>query len=233
MWNVEKPDRMVVMRTVLVLWMTAAAISSGLADEPRTGHRRHGHGGAGGVERSEADPFTRGEQRPDEVVELMVIVSGMTVADLGAGTGYFLSRLDAAVGERGRVLALDVDPELVAYMTDRAAREHLGAVEARVVEHDDPALDAASVDRVLVVDTWHHLPDRGAYARRLAAALRPGGAVVVVDLELDAPLGPPRDHRLEAEEVVEELEAGGLEARVVEEQLPYQYVVIARHPRSR
>jgi predicted methyltransferase len=205
------------------------------ADDPQT-PRHHGSHGTGGVERwlpvlEDADRDRW--QRPDEVVELMAIDRGMTVVDLGAGTGYFLSRLDAAVGESGRVLALDVDPELVSFMTDRAVRQGFEAVETREVAPDDPGLGERAVDRVLVVDTWHHLPDRVAYARRLAAALRPAGAVVVVDLELDAPIGPPRDHRLTAAEVIAELEAAGLVARVVDESLPYQYVVIAELPHGR
>jgi predicted methyltransferase len=220
------------MRAVFLLSAVVLASATAPADQPR----HSGHGGTGGVERwlpvlenSDRDAW----QRPDEVVALMTIEPGMTVADLGAGTGYFLARLDSAVGESGRVLALDVDPELVNFMADRAAREDLTAVEVRVVAPDDPGLESASVDRVLVVDTWHHLPDRGAYARRLAAALRPGGAVVVVDLELDAPIGPPRDHRLAAAVVQAELESAGLAARVVEESLPYQYVVLGELPSAR
>ncbi len=223
------------MRVALLLCLIVLA-SAAAADEPPARHGRHGHGGTGGVERwlpvledSDRDVW----QRPGEVVTLMAIAPGMTVVDLGAGTGYFLARLAAAVGETGRVLALDVDPDLVAYMGDRATREGLAAVEARVVAPDDPGLAPASVDRVLVVDTWHHLPGRVDYARRLAVALRPGGAVVVVDLELDAPMGPPRHHRLEAEEVVAELESAGFTARVVDEALPYQYVVIGELPRGR
>jgi len=223
------------MRAALLACLVAIAPATASADEPSTRLDRHGHGATGGVERwlpvledSDRDAW----QRPDEVVALMAIAPGMTVVDLGAGTGYFLARLATAVGEAGRVLALDVDAELVAFMTDRASREGLATVEARVVAPDDPGLERASVDRVLVVDTWHHLQDRERYARRLAEGLRPGGTVVVVDLELDAPMGPPRQHRLAAEDVVAELESADLTARVVDESLPYQYVVIGE-PRSR
>ena len=221
------------MRSALFACLVALAPATALSDEPPARHGGHAHGGTRGVERwlpvlEDADRDVW--QRPGEVVELMAIAPGMTVVDLGAGTGYFLPRLAVAVGEAGRVLALDVDPELVAFMTDRAARDGLVQVEARVVAADDPGLETASVDRVLVVNTWHHLPGRVAYARRLAAGLRTGGAVVVVDLELDAPLGPPRDHRLEAEDVVAELESAGFAARVADESLPYQYVVIGELP---
>lgn len=172
------------------------------------------------------DPARDAWQKPDEVVSLMDIRSGMTVVDLGAGTGYFLSRLSRAVGPNGWVLALDVEPDMVRYMKERAQKESL-PVRARLVAPDDPGLESASVDRVLVVDTWHHLPERTAYAQKLARGLKPGGAVVVVDFTLDSEHGPPRRHRLAAEQVISELTSGGLDAKVVEESLPDQYVVVA------
>ncbi len=165
-------------------------------------------------------------QRPDEVVSLLSITQGMTVADLGTGTGYFLARLSAAVGERGQVVALDVEPAMIEHVRQRAERENLPNVQARAVSASDPGLAAASVDRILIVDTWHHLADRRAYAAKLRQALRPGGAVLVVDFTLDSPHGPPASMRVPPETVREELEAAGLRAEIVAgEELPMQYVV--------
>ena len=177
------------------------------------------------------DDPTRGEwQKPEHVVALMEIAPGATVVDLGAGTGYFLPYLARAVGAEGKVLALDAEPNLVDHMTKRAAEEGLANVEARVVAPDDPGLAAGSVDRVLIVDTWHHIPDRAVYARRLAAALKPGGRILVVDFTPESDRGPAPEHKLSAEAVVAELVAGGLEARALAEELPDQYVVEARLP---
>jgi SAM-dependent methyltransferase len=100
-------------------------------------------------------------------------------------------------------------------------------VEPRLARPDDPSLEAGACDRVLIVDTWHHVADRAAYASKLARALRPGGLVVVVDFKRDAHHGPPPHHRLAPEDVVRELEAGGLAARMVDD-LPEQYIVVAR-----
>ena len=108
--------------------------------------------------------------------------------------------------------------------------EGLANVAARQVAQDDPGLTTASVDRVLIVDTWHHLPSRVAYGRRLAEALRSGGSVVVVDFTLESELGPPRSARLSAEQVVAELASAGMDARIVPEDLPEQYVVVATRP---
>jgi cyclopropane fatty-acyl-phospholipid synthase-like methyltransferase len=152
----------------------------------------------------------------------------MTVADVGAGTGYFLPYLARAVGPAGKVLALDIEQDMVRFMKERAAREGLANVAPAVVPIDDPQLPAGGVDRVLVVDTWHHIDHRGAYAARLRAGLAPGGAVFVVDFKLDAAHGPPREHRVAPEQVIAELAQGGLAAEVVATSLPEQYMVVGR-----
>ncbi len=166
-------------------------------------------------------------QRPDEVVAAMNIQPTMTVADIGAGTGYFLSRLSRAASE-GQVLALDVEPAMVAHMQTRAAEESLGNIEAREIAPDDPGLAAGSIDRVLIVNTWHHIGAREAYAAKLREALKPGGEVMIVDFNHDAPFGPPAHARIPPEQVIAELSAGGLVATAITESLPHQYIVIAR-----
>lgn len=165
-------------------------------------------------------------QKPEEVVEKLGVEKGMRVADLGAGTGFFLDYLSPAVGEEGEVLALDVSEPLVEHMRQRAAEARMENVTARVVEPDDPGLEAGSVDRILVVDVWHHISNRGDYAARLHEDLSPGGRVMVVDFTLESPEGPPKEHRLPPEAVAEELRAGGFEVEILEETLPRQYVVV-------
>jgi ubiquinone/menaquinone biosynthesis C-methylase UbiE len=167
-------------------------------------------------------------QRPDLVVKHMSLSEGMVVADVGAGTGYFLPHLSRAVGTSGKVLGLDIEPDMVRYMTERARREGLANVEARVVQTDDPTLAPASVDRVLIVDTWHHIGERTAYARKLAAGLKPAGEVYIVDFTMETRRGPPPAHRLTSASVIAELEAAGLTAELVAADLPDQYIVVAR-----
>lgn len=229
------------MRHPLTLCAAAALASCASQPTPHADHEHHHHHGhhhAGPVgHRFEDadqwaqvfdDPARDAWQMPAHVVERMAITPGMTVVDLGAGTGYFESHLARAVGDTGRVLALDVEDSMVQHITARAAREGWRGVTARRIGFDDPGLDAASVDRVLVVDTWHHIAEREAYARRLATALRPGGAVYVVDFTQETDKGPPPEHRVTAQQVVSELTAGGLAAEVVaDERLPDQYIVRA------
>lgn len=173
------------------------------------------------------DPARDSWQRPAEVIALLGPGPGHVVADIGAGTGYFVGHLSRAVGGAGQVHALDTAPPLVAHLADRAKRELWTNVVARQVAPDDPGLPTAGVDRILIVDTWHHLPDRPRYAARLAAALRPGGAIAIVDFTLDGPMGPPPSMRLSADVVIAELRAAGLSATVARESLPHQYVVLA------
>ena len=214
------------------LVVTGCASSEGEPPE-RAGHGPE-HAGAHHDLRRRAevldDPARDDWQRPREVVVALAVGEGMVVVDVGAGTGYFEVHLSRAVGPRGRVLALEVDPRLVTHMQQRFATAGLANVEARLVGLDDPELGAGTVDRVLVVDTWHHLTDRVAYARRLRQALAPGGLLAVVDYPTDARRGPPQELRLSEQAVLAELGAAGFAARVVAESLPDQYVVLGEVP---
>lgn len=173
------------------------------------------------------DPARDAWQKPDAVVDALGITPGMTVADIGAGTGYFEARLAAAVGPQGKVIAVDVEPDMVRYLGERAAREKTPNVEPRLGTPEDAGLAPASVDRILIVDTWHHVPARNAYVAKLVAALKPGGQIFVVDFTLETSKGPPRAHRIGPAVVVSELTQGGLRASVVDAGLPDQYIVKA------
>jgi ubiquinone/menaquinone biosynthesis C-methylase UbiE len=167
-------------------------------------------------------------QKPDDVVSLLQLWPGNVVADIGAGTGHFEPPLAKAVGAAGRVLALDVEPRMVTYLKRRVKKEGLGNVTVQKVAANDPGLAGGSVDRLLVVNTWHHLPQRAHYAAAMNRALRPGGFVVVVDFTAESPEGPPAHARLSPAMVMAELQAGGFSARTVGESLPLQYVVIGQ-----
>jgi SAM-dependent methyltransferase len=216
----------------LLLQLTACAGKNlpapGAAAAPAGDHFEHRFEDAEAWAKRFDDPARDGWQKPGDVIALMKVEPGQTAADIGAGTGYFLRHLSAAVGEKGRVLGLDIEPSMVEYMKRRAGREGLKNVEARVIPGDDPSLPAGGVDRVLIVNTWHHIPAREAYVKKLAAGLAPGGAVFVVDFTKASPEGPPAEHRLPPGKVAAELRAGGLATEVLEDKLPRQYVVIGR-----
>jgi predicted methyltransferase len=176
------------------------------------------------------DPKRDTWQKPREVVALLDARPGMVVADLGVGTGYFLPYLTAAVGRDGRVLALDTDRGMIERVENRMEQEALDQVEPRLVDPDDPGLAARSVDRILVVDTWHHISSRTDYARKLRAALRPGAQLLIVDFDMDSPMGPPAHMRLAPDTVLHELKTAGFETERLAESLPYQYAIVGRVP---
>ena len=215
-----------------------AAPSPAATSEPSHGehHHDHAHDEKAGyhMDFSEVERFARhfdgperdAWQKPAEIVRFLELGSGQVVADIGAGTGYFLQHLSKAVGRQGRVIALDVEPNMVEYMKQRSRQSALTNVEVRAAAPGDPGLLPASVDHILIVNTWHHIDDRANYSGKLARALRSAGSILIVDFTLDADMGPPKEHRLPAEQVVKELEGGGLRAEIVRgETLPKQYLV--------
>ncbi|MFO0554076.1 MAG: methyltransferase domain-containing protein [Polyangiaceae bacterium] len=227
---------------VSVLGPLAFAFVSGCNhEEPRDAHHEEGHHhhhdsahhgfkDAAAWSKEFDDPARDAWQKPDEVVASMKLQPGMTVVDIGAGTGYFEKRLSLAVGATGKVLALDIEPDMIRFMQDRMTKEGLTNVEPRQCAPDGTGLAAASVDRVLVVDTWHHLDHREAYAQHLASILKPGGAVVVVDFTLESDKGPPKEHKLAPSVISGELASAGLSTSLVDETLPDQYIVVATKP---
>ena len=207
---------------------------------PQRGHaERHGEHAAGHVhDFSDVDHYVKrfeaperaAWQKPEEVVRLLDVPPSGLIVDLGAGTGYFLPYLaKAAANTQTRILALDVAPPMVEFMRKRVAEEKLERVEVRQVPPESPELQPKSVRRLLIVDTWHHLPNRRAYAQALAQALDPAdGALMIVEYTKDAPDGPPAELRLDPKTVMDELSSAGLAVERVDESLPRQYVIRAR-----
>jgi SAM-dependent methyltransferase len=123
------------------------------------------------------------------------------------------------------VYAVDIEPDMVKYLSGRASREGLSNMVAVEGAPHDPRLPE-KVDLVLLVDVYHHVEERSRYFRRLAGDLRPGGRVAVIDFKLDSPEGPPRQARIAPERVKAELAQAGY--RLLEEHafLPYQYFLV-------
>jgi SAM-dependent methyltransferase len=177
------------------------------------------------LERPERDAY----QKPDRVVAALAFRPGERVADIGAGSGYFARRVSSAVGPTGEVLAIDIAPDVLEYLEARVRREALSNVRVRRAAADDPQLPPAGVDTILMVDTLHYVKDRGGYARKLRAALAPGGRVVVIDfvpkpLE-ERPWGPPPEQKMSREEVDAAMAEAGLAPARVHDFLTEQFFV--------
>ena len=123
----------------------------------------------------------RGEA--ETVMDLAGIKPGMTVADIGAGEGYYTVRLAERVGSEGRVLAQDIDREALDRLGARVERERLDNVSIKLGEGDDPRLPESSFDRIFLVHMYHEVREPYAFLWRLWPALRKGGQVIVVDVD--------------------------------------------------
>jgi ubiquinone/menaquinone biosynthesis C-methylase UbiE len=175
------------------------------------------------------DPSRDAWQKPVEVVAALDLAPGSVVADLGAGTGYFSRHLSAAVGPTGTVLAVDPEPNLVTHLRSRAEGERTPNVVPILASRDNPRLPLGGVDVILVVDTYHHIDDRVGYFAAARRYLRRGGRIAVIDWQkYDLPVGPPADHKLAREQVIEEMTEAGYEVDRDYGVLPYQYFVVFR-----
>lgn len=197
------------------------------------GHHAHGHHGFTNADEWAKvfdDPERDAWQQPDEVLRALELRPSMVVADVGAGTGYFAVRLARALPE-GQVLATDLEPDMVRFLGERAAREQLPNLRPIQATSTASGLVDGSVDRILVVNVWHHIEHRVHYARDLVRALRPDGKLFVVEFTLTASHGPPPEMRLAPDTVIAELAAAGLTAKVSPVELPDQYIVEASRAR--
>jgi len=169
------------------------------------------------------DPARDAWQKPDEVLRALALAPDAVVADIGSGTGYFAVRLARAVPQ-GRVYGADLEPDMVKFLNQRAAKERLPNLASHEAAPDDPRLPAP-VDLVLVVDTYHHIGDRERYFGRLREALKPRARVAIIDFKPDSPVGP-RSGRIPAAQVNAEMGRAGYRAAVEHNILPYQFFLV-------
>lgn len=209
--------------------------------EPTTASPAGGHGGPGvhahGHQHRFDDPAAyaaRWEsperdawQQPAVLVAAMGIEPGMSVADIGTGTGYLLRYLSEATGPEGSVYAIDVEPAMVEWVGQRATNEGWTNVIATLAPYEGPGVDAASIDRAVMVNVWHHIEEREVYATNLLEALKPGGSILIVETRVDAPDGPPMHYRMEPQVVIDVLAAAGFDAELAEYGNERQYAVLA------
>lgn len=145
----------------------------------------------------------------ETVMDLAEIEPGMTVADIGAGEGYYTVRLAERVGEGGRVLAQDIDAGALRRLGQRVERESLDNVSIKPAAADDPRLPESSFDRVFMVHMYHEVSEPYALLWRMRPALRDGGQVIVVETDR-----PSDQHGIDPRQLFCEFEAVGF--RLVE-----------------
>ena len=203
---------------------------------PGAEHQAHRHmGGHHRFEDAEKwaktfdDPARDEWQKPDAVLSFLKLAPDAVVVDIGAGTGYFAVRLAAAV-PRGKVLANDIEPDMVSYLGERAEKDGVknltpvkGTAEATGLK------DGEKADVAFMCDVYHHIADPEAYFADVRAHLNEGGRLVIVDFDPEAPEdapGPPRAMRVSADAIAKRLAAVGFrETRRDTETLTYQYIL--------
>jgi ubiquinone/menaquinone biosynthesis C-methylase UbiE len=169
-------------------------------------------------------------QKPEQVLDALALRPGQVVCDIGAGPGYFALRAAKRVGDKGRVFAVDVEPKILDALRARIEKAGVRNVTPVLALAADPLLPPGSCDLVLIVDAYHHFPDRPKYLGRLAALLRPDGRLADVDWhKVKAGFGPPPEHRIAREDFLADAGKAGLRLVAEPKFLPYQYfLVLAR-----
>lgn len=170
------------------------------------------------------DPARDEWQMPSRVVDALRLAPGDVVADIGAGTGYFTVRL-ARSPARPQVYAVDIEPAMVAHLRHRAMLEGLTNVTAVQAAADRSNLPE-SVDVALIVNTYHHIPNRAAYFTALRALMKPGARLAIVDFRKDAPGGPPEEFRFTSQQIRDELAGAGFSLQAEHDFLPRQIFLI-------
>ena len=213
-----------------IVFLIAAAAADAQHQHPapdaRPGHMEHRFEDAEAYARRFDDPARDAWQQPERVIEVLRLHEGMSVADIGAGTGYFSVRL-ARHPSAPRVYAADIEPSMVDYLTARAAREQLPGIVPVHASADSSNLPAP-VDLVLVVNTYHHIPNRVEYFSRLQRSLTASARVAIIDFRKESPEGPPVHVRFTPEQIAGELRQAGFELETTHDFLPRQHFLIFR-----
>jgi cyclopropane fatty-acyl-phospholipid synthase-like methyltransferase len=200
------------------------SLVAGCAGRDDAGYHQHQFQNGERWARMFDDPARDAWQKPDEVIRALALAPDALVADIGSGTGYFAVRLARAV-PGGHVYGVDLEPEMVKYLAERARREGLTNLTPVQAAPNDPRLPRP-VDLVMLVNTYHHIAERPGYFGRLRQSLRPGGRVAIIDFLPDAPGGPPRHARVPAASVKEEMGQAGYGLLTEHSFLPHQYFLV-------
>jgi predicted methyltransferase len=218
---------------IAALWLVAASLSlSAVPVSPDSASQKKGRlfppQDLGLLEAPDRDQW----QKPDLIMDDLLIADGAIVADLGAGGGWFTSHLSRRVGPNGLVYAEDIQPQMIDFILRRVQREGLSNVRTVLGTPTDPKLPSG-LDAVLIVDAWHEMDVPGrpevilTLLQNVARALKPPGLVGVVDfLPGGGGPGPSADERIDMDAVIRTAEATGLKLQSREALPPFQFLLV-------
>jgi 2-polyprenyl-3-methyl-5-hydroxy-6-metoxy-1,4-benzoquinol methylase len=174
------------------------------------------------------DPARAEWQKPEKVIASLGPLAGKTVADIGAGTGYF----SFPIAKRAaKVIAIDIDQRFLDYSAQKKQTQKIGGnIETRLTKPNSSGLQPGEADLVLIVDTYHHIEGRIEYFKKLRKCLRKDGVLVIIDFKkMKTPPGPPVEMRVAEDQVESELKSAGFAIVSADKDLlPYQYIIKAR-----
>jgi ubiquinone/menaquinone biosynthesis C-methylase UbiE len=184
-----------------------------------------GVGGAGWLERAEREE----EEAPSKALDALELKPGMVVADIGAGSGYYASRMAKRVGPTGRVYATDIQQGMIDLLDRRIKSEGLSNVTTVLGGMDDPRLPAKSIDLAIMVDVYHELQQPQIFLQRLKETFKPGGRLVLLEFRKEDPKVPILEvHKMSVAEVKQEMDAEGFALDRVIDVLPWQHIIVLR-----
>jgi protein-L-isoaspartate O-methyltransferase len=183
-----------------------------------------GYGAAGWLERPERVK----EEEPTKLVEALAVKPGMVVADVGAGSGYHDFLLSPLVGEKGKVIASDIQPEMLNLIRQKAKRLKVTNIETVKGTDDDPKLPVSGVDLIILVDVYHEFAKPFEMTEKMVDALKPGGRLVFVEFKLEDEKVPIKlVHKMSERQVSKEMEPfPELEHTKTVNTLAWQHVII-------
>jgi precorrin-6B methylase 2 len=183
-----------------------------------------GYQGAGWLERPERVK----EEEPQKLITALAVKEGMVVADVGAGSGYHTFLLAPLVGPKGKVIASDIQQQMLDLITAKAKKLKVTNVETVKGTATDPKLPAGQVDLVLMVDVYHEFEFPFEMTEKLVAALKPGGRLVFVEFRLEDDRVPIKlVHKMSERQVIKEMEPfPELEHTKTVDTLPWQHIII-------
>lgn len=171
------------------------------------------------------------EEAPDVAIDALGLTPGATAADVGAGSGYMTVKMARRVGPTGRVYANDIQPEMLALLRQRLAKDGITNVETVLGTVDDPKLPRGAIDLILMVDVYHEFQQPQRMLRLMYDALKPGGRLVLLEYRKEDPSIPILpDHKMSVAEAKLEIEAEGYTLSKVDEKLPRQHILIFTRP---
>jgi arsenite methyltransferase len=173
------------------------------------------------------DPKRDTYQKPHEVLTALNIKPGEVIADIGAGSGYFTFRLSHHVGDKGKIYAVDVSPDMVRHINRRIRETKAINVVTILADNDDPLLADQSVNRFFICDVWHHVENQSKYLSLMKKMLKPGGEIVMIDFhKKELPFGPPMQMKIAREDLIKQMEANGFKLSKEHTFLPHQYFLV-------